>query len=99
MPSLPSLPSRNLIVAHLAAELLTVLAHFEAGGLETVRADWEAMHADAGRRLRVRLRDGHHIRQVTGIAQGLGPDGGLQLRTRAGLRSLDGARVISARAV
>ncbi len=94
---MPRLPSRNLIVARLAAALLGDLERFERNGLDAVRADWEAMHADAGRRLRVRLRDGRHVRQVTGIAQGLAPDGGLQLRTRAGLRNLDGARVVSAR--
>lgn len=93
---LQPMPSRNLIVAHLAAALLADVERFERDGLEAVRADWEAMHAFAGRRLRVRLSDG---RQVTGVAQGLAPDGGLQLRTRAGLRSLDGARVVSARAV
>jgi len=93
-----SLPSRNLLVAQLAAALLTDLERFERSGLEAVRADWEALHADAGRRLRVRLRDGRHVRQVTGVAQGLAPDGGLQLRTRSGLRNLDGARVVSARA-
>jgi biotin-(acetyl-CoA carboxylase) ligase len=92
------MPSRNLLVARLAAALLAQLERFAHGGLDAVRADWEAMHAHAGRRLRVRVRDGRRIRQVTGVAQGLTADGGLQLRTRAGLRDLDGACVVSARA-
>jgi BirA family transcriptional regulator, biotin operon repressor / biotin---[acetyl-CoA-carboxylase] ligase len=91
---LAPLPSRNLIAARLARELLAVLARFEAGGLEAVREDWEALHADAGQRLRLRLADG---RQVTGVAAGLAPDGGLRLRTRGGLRSIPGASVRSAR--
>lgn len=92
---LAPLPSRNLIAARLARELLAVLAHFEARGLEAVRDDWEAMHADAGQRLRLRLADG---RQVTGVAAGLSADGALRLLTRDGLRSIPGAQVRSARA-
>jgi BirA family biotin operon repressor/biotin-[acetyl-CoA-carboxylase] ligase len=92
---LTPLPARNLIAARLARELIAVLERFETRGLEAVREDWEAMHADAGQRLRLRLADG---RQVTGIAAGLSPDGGLRLRTRGGLRSIPGAAVRSARA-
>lgn len=55
---LQPMPSRNLLVARLAAALLADLERFEHGGLEAVRADWEAMHANAGRRLRVRVQIG-----------------------------------------
>jgi len=92
---LAPLPSRNRIAARLALELLAVLERFEAQGIEAVREAWEALHADAGRRLRLRLADG---RQLTGIAAGLAADGGLRLRTRAGLRSVSGSAVRSARA-
>lgn len=91
---LAPLPSRNLVAARLARELLAVLEHFELRGLAAVRDDWEAMHADAGQRLRLRLADG---RQVTGVAAGLAADGALRLITRDGLRSVPGAQVRSAR--
>jgi len=91
---LAPLPARNRIAARLALELLAVLERFEAQGLEAVREAWEALHADAGRRLRLRLADG---RQLTGIAAGLAADGGLRLRTRSGLRSVSGSTVRSAR--
>jgi len=91
---LAPLPSRNLLAARLALELLAVLARFEARGLDAVRGDWEALHADAGRRLRLRLADG---RQLTGVAAGLASDGALQLVTRGGLRSVPGAQLRSAR--
>ncbi len=92
---LAPLPSRNVVAARLARELLAVLARFEAQGLEAVRDEWQALHADAGQRLRLRLADG---RQVTGIADGLAADGALRLVTRGGLRSIPGAEVRSARA-
>ena len=91
---LAPLPSRNRIAARLALELLAVLERFEAQGIEAVREAWEALHADAGRRLRLRLADG---RQLTGIAAGLAADGGLRLRTRAGLRCVSGSALRSAR--
>jgi len=91
---LAPLPARNLIAARVAQELLAVLERFEARGLDAVREDWEALHANAGQRLRLRLADG---RQVTGVAAGLAADGGLQLHTRGGLRSIPGAAVRSAR--
>ena len=88
-------PSRNRIAASITRELLAVLERYEARGLDAVRDDWEALHADAGQRLRLRLADG---RQVTGVAAGLAADGALRLQTRAGPRSIPGAQVRSARA-
>ena len=64
-------------------------------GSRRVRSEWEAMHAHAGQRLKVRLADG---RSVTGIAAGLAEDGALSLRTRAGMRTVRSGRVVSARA-
>src|SRR5579859_1963531 len=87
--------SRNEVIQALAGALLHALAAFEAEGLQTVKTDWEAMDAHAGQRLRVRLADGSI---VSGIASGLGADGALRLRTRAGLRSVTSGRVVSTRA-
>ena len=91
---LPSLPSRNAVIERIGRALLQALEAFERRGFEAVRADWLALHAHAGRRLRVRLADG---RTLTGIADGLDRDGGLQLRTRAGLRAVRSGQVLSAR--
>lgn len=88
--------SRNEILQRAAAALLAALDAFEAGGLEALRADWEAMDAHAGQRLRVRLANG---RVVSGFAGGLAQDGALRLVTRAGVRAVHSGRVVSARAL
>jgi BirA family biotin operon repressor/biotin-[acetyl-CoA-carboxylase] ligase len=88
------LPERNALIAAIAGALLVTLAEFEAHGLERLGADWEALHAHAGKRIRVRLTDG---RLVSGIATGIARDGALRLRTRGGLRDIHSARIVSAR--
>jgi BirA family biotin operon repressor/biotin-[acetyl-CoA-carboxylase] ligase len=87
--------SRNHVIQKIGLGLLEALHAFEARGLDGVRADWEAMDAHAGQKLRVRLADG---RTLSGIASGLAEDGSLRLRTRRGLRAIASGRVISARA-
>ena len=89
------LPSRNLVVTRIVAEVLRALETFDAEGLAPFRGDWEAMHAHAGQRLRVRLADG---RVLAGVADGLCEDGGLRLRTRSGMRAVTSGRVVSSRA-
>jgi len=85
----------NTLIERIAVALMQALDAFEARGLAALKDEWEAMHAHAGQRLKVRLADG---RSVTGIAAGLAEDGALSLRTRAGLRSVRSGRVVSARA-
>ena len=87
--------SRNVVIEKVGAALLEALDSFEKHGLDALRAEWEAMDAHAGQRLRVRLADG---RTVTGIARGLGVDGCLQLDTTRGVREVRSGRVVSARA-
>lgn len=91
---LQPLPSRNDIAGAIVRELLAALEEFRDLGLDSVRSEWESMHAFAGHRLRVRLADG---RVVAGRADGLGRDGALLLRTRAGVTSIASGQVISAR--
>jgi len=79
------LPDRNAVIAALARSLMQALDAFEARGFEALRGEWLALHAYAGRRLRVRLADG---RSITGVAAGLAEGGELQIRTRGGLRSV-----------
>jgi len=87
--------SRNEILQGTATALIAALDGFEAGGLDALRAEWEAMDAHAGQRLRVRLADG---RVITGVAGGLAEDGALRLVTRNGVRAVRSGRVVSARA-
>ena len=76
------------------AALREALERFDAQGLEALRADWEAMDAHAGQRLRVRLADG---RVMSGVSSGLANDGSLQLKTRRGMLAVRSGRVVSAR--
>jgi BirA family biotin operon repressor/biotin-[acetyl-CoA-carboxylase] ligase len=86
---------RSRVIQEVGRALLEALEAFEAHGLDALRADWQAMDAHAGQRLRVRLADG---RVLSGVASGLAEDGALQLRTRGGLREVRSGRVVSARA-
>ena len=88
------LPSRNLLIAAMARELLEVLDSFDASGLAPLRGEWESLHAHAGQRIRLRLADGS---VVAGIDAGVAEDGAMRVRTRNGVRALHSARVISAR--
>ena len=74
---------------------MEALDTFERRGLDGLRAEWEAMDAHAGQRLRVRLANG---KVLTGTASGLAPDGSLQILTRKGLQAVSSGRVMSARA-
>ena len=93
--TMPSLPSRNRVIRRIVETLLDGLRAFDAQGLDAAREDWLALHAHAGQRVRVRLADG---RTLSGVAAGLDEDGGLQLRTRSGLRAVRSGQVLSARA-
>ena len=90
------LPTRNDIVVRIVAELTRTLALFGTAGFEAFRASWEAMHANQGQPLRVRTAGG---RVVAGIADGVGADGGLILRTRRGVRHVHSGTVVRAAAV
>jgi BirA family biotin operon repressor/biotin-[acetyl-CoA-carboxylase] ligase len=87
--------SRNRVIQAVGVALLDALERFEAQGLDALRADWEAMDAHAGQRLRVRLADG---RMLSGVASGLARDGSLQLKTRTGVQTVRSGHVVSARA-
>jgi len=81
---------RNQIIEKICTALLEALDAFEAHGLGALRAEWEAMDAHAGQRVRVRLADG---RTLSGIASGLAEDGSLKLLTRSGLRAVHSGRL------
>jgi BirA family biotin operon repressor/biotin-[acetyl-CoA-carboxylase] ligase len=87
--------SRNEVIRRIGVALMEALDTFEQRGLDGLRAEWEAMDAHAGQRLRVRLANG---KVLTGTASGLAPDGSLQILTRKGLQAVSSGRVMSARA-
>lgn len=87
------LPARNQLAVAIAAELGAALRTFDADGFAGFRADWDAMHAYRGERLKVRMPDG---RVVAGIAEGIAADGALLLRNRLGLRSIASGSVVRA---
>jgi BirA family biotin operon repressor/biotin-[acetyl-CoA-carboxylase] ligase len=86
--------SRVRVIGTVARHLAPALARFERAGLEPTRPEWEALDANAGQRMRVRLADG---RVLSGVAAGLAEDGGLRLNTARGVRTLHSARVVAAR--
>ena len=85
-------PDRNALIRDISRHLLAGLQRFELRGFEA--ADWEALDAHAGQRLRVRLSDGSTL---SGIACGLAQDGALRLRGRSGIRAVRSGRVVRAR--
>lgn len=87
-------PSRNRVIGAVARALLAALERFEGEGFAGARAEWEAMDAHAGQRLRLRLADG---RSISGIGAGLAADGALRLVTRRGERAVHSGRIVSAR--
>jgi len=87
-------PSRNRVISAIARSLVAALERFEAEGFAGARAEWEAMDAHAGQRLRLRLADG---RSISGIGAGLAADGALRLVTRRGERAVYSGRIVSAR--
>jgi BirA family biotin operon repressor/biotin-[acetyl-CoA-carboxylase] ligase len=89
---LPAPVSRNRVIGAVAREVLGALSAFERQGLAPFAAEWAALHAHEGDRLRVRLDDG---RTVSGIAEGIAPDGALRLRTRAGPREVRSGRIVA----
>ena len=86
--------SRNRVIGAIARSLLAALERFEAEGFAAARAEWEAMDAHAGQRIRLRLADG---RSISGIGAGLAADGALRLLTRSGEKSVHSGRIVSAR--
>lgn len=92
---LPHAPARNAGAIAIARALVSALHEFDRDGLEAFRDEWEAAHAHAGRRVRVRLGDG---RVVSGTADGIGEDGSLRLLTRRGPRAIHSGTILAARA-
>jgi BirA family biotin operon repressor/biotin-[acetyl-CoA-carboxylase] ligase len=87
-------PSRNVVIGAVTRALLDALERFERDGFAAARAEWEAMDAHAGQRLRIRLANG---RSISGLGAGLAADGALRLITRRGEAAIHSGRIVSAR--
>ena len=87
-------PSRNVVIGAVARVLLDALERFELEGFAAARAEWEAMDAHAGQRLRIRLANG---RCISGLGAGVAADGALRLITRRGEAAVHSGRIVSAR--
>ena len=74
---------RSRLLGACLAQLADVLEVFARQGLAPLRAEWERMHALAGRTVAVAMGD---RTQQTGIAAGIADDGALLLQTESGLR-------------
>ncbi len=87
-------PSRNQVIAQVAREVLAALETFERAGLAPFVAEWTALHAHEGERLRVRLADG---RMLSGLARGIAASGALRIATARGLREVASGRIVQGR--
>jgi biotin-(acetyl-CoA carboxylase) ligase len=81
----------DTVIHAVVKTLLDALRVFEAKGLEPLLAEWHAMDAHAGARMKVRLADG---RVLSGVSRGLSVEGALRLETRSGLRDIHSGRVL-----
>jgi BirA family biotin operon repressor/biotin-[acetyl-CoA-carboxylase] ligase len=86
-----ALPARNDIAVRIVAALLRTLREFGGAGFQPFKADWEAMHANQGESMRIRMAGG---KVLAGIADGVAVDGGLLLRTRNGVQCIHSGTVV-----
>jgi len=84
-------PARNRVIARVAREVMAALETFERAGLPPFMAEWAALHAHEGERLKVRLADG---RTVSGLAEGIAATGALRLATARGVREIVSGRIV-----
>lgn len=84
-------PSRNAVIAAVAREVIAALESFERAGLAPFVAEWAALHANEGERLKVRLADG---RTLSGLADGIAASGALRLATARGVREVVSGRIV-----
>ena len=82
-------PSRNELATALVARLASELDAFDQLGFSVCADAWAARDALAGRRIRVEEARG----DFEGVAEGVDARGALQVRTAAGLRSIDSGEV------
>lgn len=80
-----TLPQRNLLLAAVLRELLTVLREFATAGFAALREEWEGYHFYQNRAVQLSLPDG---KLVQGNVRGVNQDGALVIE----LKSAEGSR-------
>ena len=73
---------RNVLLAGMLAELAVVLDRFGRDGFDSLRVEWQQLHAHQNMPVQLMLADG---RTVTGVARGVADDGALLLETGGGV--------------
>jgi len=84
-----ALPSRNVIVATLLAELLTILVDFQSKTFAAYRDEWMSYDVYAQREVMLLLGENY----IFGTSQGVDDSGALQVLTSEGLKSFNGGEV------
>jgi BirA family biotin operon repressor/biotin-[acetyl-CoA-carboxylase] ligase len=78
------LPSRSVLVAHIANALYTVMCEFERGGLPGLLSEWRGVDALHNQSVQVIAANGSR----TGIARGIDLDGALRVEFVAGVERI-----------
>ncbi len=82
-------PSRNQLVGTILEELFGMLSRFAEQGFAPFHAPWSALDALRGRRVRIISGE----RQVTGVSQGIDPDGTLVIAVGKEMRRFTSGEV------
>lgn len=82
---MPFAPSRNLLLANLLSELVSILDEFARVGFASFIGEWLARHAYTGRTLRILVPG---VAPIEGRCAGVDVDGALLLDTATGLRRI-----------
>lgn len=83
------LPSRNMIVAAIVNELVSVLQKFQTTSFSPYRQEWMEYDVYKGREVMVQLGDNY----IFGTSQGVDDGGALIILTPEGLKSFNGGEV------
>lgn len=73
---------RNALLVAMLAELVAVLDQFGQEGFDSLRDEWQQLHAHQNMPVQLMLADGQ---TVTGVARGVADDGALLLETISGV--------------
>ncbi len=79
----PVLPSRNAVLGVALRHLADVLRDFDLHGFESLRLEWQGLHAYQRKPVVMRMPDGA---EIAGVVRGVTPEGALILDTTSGER-------------
>lgn len=84
------MPDRNRLLAALFINIVRAMQEFEHKGFNSFRKEWISRHVCESKAVTLQLPDGS---EESGTVLGVGTDGSLLLRTRAGIRSFSGGEI------